>query len=266
MRLAARSRRPARRRRPEEHAHLTSLSYTASSVPVRGDLVASQARAWQRLARAGAWWTGAERVAIAAETRNARRCRACQARKAALSPAAVTAEHDVETALPAPAVDAIHRITTDPARLTRAWFERTQAAGLADAPYVELLGVVVTLLSVDAFCRGLGVPPHPLPAPQAGEPSRRRPPEAVRDVAWVPMIPANSASGAESDLWPRGRAPNVLRALSLVPDEVRTLQDLGAAHYLAFDEMMDLTAGRTLDRRQIELVAGRVSALRECFY
>ena len=31
-------------------------------------------------------------------------------------------------------------------------------------------------------------------------------------------------------------------------------------------EMIDLTAGRTLDRRQIELVAGRVSARRECFY
>jgi len=29
---------------------------------------------------------------------------------------------------------------------------------------------------------------------------------------------------------------------------------------------MDLTAGRSLDRAQIELIAGRVSALNECFY
>ena len=57
-----------------------------------------------------------------------------------------------------------------------------------------------------------------------------------------------------------------IRALSLVPDEVRQLRQLGAAHYLSEEEMIDLTAGRTLDRRQIELVAGRVSARRECFY
>lgn len=245
---------------------MTSLSYATASAPVRDDIIAAQSRAWDRLAAPGTWWTGPERVAIAQEMRNAFQCRSCRARKAALSPAAIAAEHDAATALPAPAVDAIHRITTDPARLTRAWFERTQAAGLADAPYVELLGVVVTVLSIDAFCRGLGVPLHPLPAARAGEPSRRRPPQAVRDVAWVPMIPAGGATGDEADLWPRGRAPNVVRALSLVPDEVRTLADLGAAHYLAFDEMMDLTAGRSLDRRQIELVAGRVSALRECFY
>jgi hypothetical protein len=32
------------------------------------------------------------------------------------------------------------------------------------------------------------------------------------------------------------------------------------------EQMLDLGAGRTLDRAQLELVAGRVSALRECFY
>jgi AhpD family alkylhydroperoxidase len=30
--------------------------------------------------------------------------------------------------------------------------------------------------------------------------------------------------------------------------------------------MMDLGAGRALDRAQMELIAGRVSALNECFY
>jgi hypothetical protein len=57
-----------------------------------------------------------------------------------------------------------------------------------------------------------------------------------------------------------------MRAMSLVPDEVRGLVDLSAAHYLAPTAMMDLSAGLSLDRAQIELIAGRVSALNECFY
>lgn len=245
---------------------MEAISYAHAAVPVRGDLPAAHARAWDRLARPGTWWSGAERVAIAAEVRNADRCRACRERKGALSPASVTAAHDGLGALPDAAIDAIHRLTTDPARLTRSWFEKSIAPELGDAKYVELLGVVVTLVSIDAFCRGLGIAPHPLPTPLPGEPSRYRPASAQRDVAWVPMIPVHGAQGAERDLWRPPRTANVIRALSLVPDEVRTLKDLGAAHYLSIEQMIDLQAGRSLDRKQIELVAGRVSALRECFY
>ena len=43
-------------------------------------------------------------------------------------------------------------------------------------------------------------------------------------------------------------------------------QDLGAVHYMTTAEMRDLTHGRSLSRAQMELIAGRVSALRECFY
>ena len=83
----------------------------------------------------------------------------------------------------------------------------------------------------------------------------------------MPMIPASGARGDEADLWTRGRTGNVIRALSLVPDEVRGLKDLSATHYLTMDEMMDLRRGKgSLDRPQIELIAGRVSALNECFY
>jgi hypothetical protein len=31
--------------------------------------------------------------------------------------------------------------------------------------------VVVTVVSVDAFCRALGLDPHPLPSPLPGEPT-----------------------------------------------------------------------------------------------
>lgn len=242
------------------------VSYAQSPYPVRQDLVDAHRHAWHRLARAGTWWSGAERVAIAAEVRAAARCGACHERKAALSPAAVTTPHDSVSKLGPAALDAVHRITRDPARLTRSGYEKTLAQGLPDAAYVELVGVVVTVVSIDSFCRGLGVAPHPLPEPVPGEPTRYRPASAVLEGAWVPTIPAAAVGGAEADLWSPGRTGNVIRALSLVPDEVRQLAELGAAHYLPFERMMDLRAARAIDRMQIEFLAARVSALRECFY
>ncbi len=246
---------------------MSNFAYADAPIPVREDLGAAQQRAWQRLSAPGTWWTGAERVAIAAEVRQARSCALCAERKRALSPAAVDGAHDRIGALPDAAVDVIHRVVTDPGRLSKTWFEKIQASGISDAQYVEMIGVVVTVVSIDSFCRGLGVPPRPLPEPLPGEPSRRRPPGARPEGAWVPTLPANRARGADADLY-RGipRAANVIRALSLVPDELRALKDLSAAHYLSVEEMMDLRLGRTLTRPQMELVAGRVSALNECFY
>jgi hypothetical protein len=125
---------------------------------------------------------------------------------------------------------------------------------------------VVAVISIDAFCRGLGVDPHPLPAPEPGETTRHRPVGTVSDEAWVPMLPAAASSGPEADLFPSARVPNVARAMSLVPDCVRMLKQLSAAHYLPMEQVIDPKARRTLDRAQMELLAGRVSALNECFY
>ena len=87
------------------------------------------------------------------------------------------------------------------------------------------------------------------------------------EEAWVPMIPDDANHGAEADLWPIGRTGNVIRAMSLVPDEVRTLGDLGAAHYLPNVMVRDPSACPAhLDRPQTELIAARVSALNQCFY
>lgn len=243
------------------------VSYAGATIPVRDDLVAAHDRAFARLAAPGTWWTGAERVAIATAVRSAARCRLCRERKAALSPGAVAGEHEGESwPLPASAVDAAHRIASDPARLTRKWVEGLLASGLGEGRYVELLGVVATLVSIDAFCRGIGAPLHPLPLPLPGEPRRYRPKAARRAEAWVAMLPPGRPEGAEADLWGE-RTGNVIRALSLVPDEVRGIKDLSQAHYLTLDEMTDLARGRgALDRRQVELLAARVSALRECFY
>src|SRR5713226_245549 len=117
-----------------------SYSYSAALVPVRDDFAAAHTRFWKRLAAPGSWWTGAERVAIAAEVRQARHCALCQARQAALTPAAVEGHHDHLGALPNTAVDVIHRVVTDPGRLSQKWFTETLAAGLSAEQYVEIIG------------------------------------------------------------------------------------------------------------------------------
>lgn len=240
-------------------------------IPIGPDLIETHRRVWRRIASPGTWWSGAGRVAIARETRRAWECPLCRARKAALSPSAVPGEHADAPPLCATAVEAVHRLVTDAGRLSRGWFETVVGEGrLSDAEYVELVGVVTSVVSLDAFQVALGRPLEPLPEPLAGEPSRRRPASARPGPdAYVPTIPAFGNTGAEADLWPRGVTANVLRALSLVPDEVRNLADLSAAHYLPTERVADPTArrdGGVLERAQIELLAGRVSALNECFY
>ncbi len=246
------------------------FDYAESAYPVREDIPEAHRRAWARLAAPGSWWTGSERVALAAETRAAAGCSLCRDRKRALSPFQVDGEHATAPGadgLPAVAVDAVHRIVTDASRLTRAWFEKLAAQGLSDGHYVELLGIVVVVRSIDRFHDGLGLDWERLPEPVPGEPSHYAPRGARSEGAWVPTIPARAARGPEKGLYQGMPAGNVLKAMSLVPDAVRQLHDLSAAHYLPLQEMMSFdTKLRALSRAQIELVAGRVSALNACFY
>jgi len=236
--------------------------------PIRPDLAVAHRRAWERLSAPGTWWTGQERIAIAAEARAAVYCSFCRERKAALSPLAVEGNHDRVSGevLSRAAVDAVHRIVTDAGRLTRSYVEGLASEGVPVTHYVELLSVVVSVRSIDVFHHAMGLPPEPLPAPRPGEPTRRRPSAAVAGESFVPMLPITRPTGEESDLWPTP-GPNVIRAMSLVPEAVRWLRELSAAHYLDEKAMTDLTRGRgPLSRAQTELVAGRVSSLNECFY
>ena len=146
------------------------LSYQHAEIPVREDFAAAHSRFWRRLAAPGAWWSGAERVAIAAEARHAWQCALCRARLDALTPSAVEGEHDHLQTLPDAAVDVIHRVMTDPGRLSRKWFDSVMEAGLSAEQYIEIVGTLVALISIDRFCLGVGVPLHDLPQPQEGEP------------------------------------------------------------------------------------------------
>lgn len=244
-----------------------TISYQSYSTPVRSDLAESHDRFWKRLASPGSWWSGAERVEIARQVRQTKTCSLCATRKVALSPHGGSGAHDGDSILPAIAVDTVHRITTDASRLTADWYRSVLEEGLSDGQYVEIVGTLVSVVSIDSFCDALGIPRHPLPDPIAGSPSGYRPTSAALEEAWVPVVPENNADTPEADLWPAGPTGYVVRAMSLVPEEVRTLKDLSGAHYLPMRDVRNPEASRgALNRPQIELIAGRVSALNECFY
>jgi len=247
---------------------MAHFDYADAPFEIRPDIPEKHRAYWARLASPGNWWTGAERVAIARETRNALTCRFCAKRKDALSPYTLKGEHDCDEGLPAVAVDAVHRIITDQGRITGAWVEANVERGLSKEAYVELVGIVVNTFSIDEFSRALGIAVEPLPAPQPGEPDHYRPAILSEDIGFVPTVPRDGAVGDEADLWVNGRAANVVRALTLVPQGLRDWRELASAQYLSLEGMANFVQddNRVLNRMQMELIAARVSAINECFY
>lgn len=245
-----------------------TFSYSDSPYPVREDIKQAHKKFWNILAKPGSWWTGAQRIAIAAEVRNAVACDYCQQRKSALSPYTVSGKHKQNDILDETAVDVVHQIVSDQGRITQAFVDNATQQGLTHEHYVELTGIVVAVFSIDEFNRGLGIPAETLPQAVAGDPSHYRPEHLSSDTGFVPMIPVNGAIGNESDLWPTGRSANVVRALTLVPNALRDWFYLASAQYLSLAGMSNLIRGdnRSINRMQMELIAGRVSAINQCFY
>lgn len=251
------------------------FDYQAAGRALRPDLEDAYRDTWSWVAAPGNWWTGAERVAIASEARLSHDCDLCDERAQSLSPMNVDGpcKGHTEATLPDRAVEAIHRISRDAARLSRKWLEACIDTDFTYGHYVELLGVLVMARSIDAFHRALGLELAPLPTPIPGQPSGYLPKEAGFAGAWVPVLNGGTLAEDDADIYAElppemVPVPNVLSALSLVPDNVRMLMRLSAAQYinmqgfLLFDEL----PGRVLSRTQVELVAARTSALNDCFY
>jgi hypothetical protein len=245
---------------------MATFDYRRSTHPVRADLEAAHQRAWARLAAPGTWLDGARRVAVAAEARHVHGCGLCEKRKAAVSPFAVDGAHGTLGALPDGYIDVIHRIVSDPGRLTRGWFERTVGTVIGEEEYVETVSIVAHVTAIDTFARGLGIEPWPLPEPAAGAPSRYRPKEARKHAAWASHIAAEEHGPNEADFLSSAPA-NIRLALTLVPDEARSFFDLVAHQYIPGPAMRDFGREyRAITHAQIELLAARVSALNQCTY
>jgi hypothetical protein len=245
-----------------------SRFYASAPIAIRDDLAAAHAQAWRHIGQSGTWWDAATRVAIAAETRHALSCALCRARKEALSPAAVVGRHDSPGDLPQIVVEVVHRVRTDPGRLSESWFRGILAGGLKEEEYVETISVVAHVVAIDTMARGLGLGPPPLPRPEPGQPSRYRPVGAKPGGAWVSWIEPADLSEKEAGIYPHGRpAANIMKAMSLVPDEVKSFFDIVSHQYQGTLQMRDLSREyRAISHPQIELLAARVSALNQCLY
>ncbi len=222
------------------------FAYPSLPHPVREGVAAVQRSTWERIARPGSWWTGLERVAIAALARAARVERSRPAWLRQDLP-------DLGSGLSEAAVEVACTIAADAHRIDRAWAEKRVAA-LGDAAYVELAAVVVCVCAIDTFADALGVAYEPLPEPEAGEPDRAQNPTVAAVGAYVPL----------QEPW---QGPNVARALSLVPDQNLMFMSLVMQMYGGQNDFFKLVwEDGPLSRPQVELLAARVSAVSECFY
>ena len=237
---------------------------TLAPFPATADALETQ---WPLLGEPGDWWTGPERVAIVAEARAARDCSLCAVRRGALSPYAVEGAHAPGAGLPALAVDAVHRVSTDPGRLSRRWFEECQAGGLAPAQIVELGGIVATVQIADTLARALGAHPRPLPVARPGEPSRTLPPGLADAGGWAPMVDPGKAEGPiramfENVAQRAGFVFNVVRALSASPSAWSGFLGTFLPNYATDGPMPE----GGLERVQVELLASATSSHNDCFY
>ncbi len=241
--------------------------YQDVDLPVREALIDVHEKTLSSFARPGQCWTGAQRAALVAEARHAR-CNAGLQPQEQHTPLVERTMID----LPDAARKVARHVAVAVNDLTQGFVADALAAGLSEEEYVETIGVVSRLTSVDIFARGIGAQIPPIPTVQEGPPSCARPSHACDEGAWLPTVPGGRRGGADAlaiyaSETPQA-APFIYRALSLVPQEARGLIALGDVQYLPLASFMDLDFSfePSITRPQYELVAARVSAFNECFY
>lgn len=204
-----------------------------AELPVRPSMLEGMKREWDRLANAGTWWSGADRVALAAAAR-----------------AAASAIPSPSSHL-APDVAAMaRRIMTSAHEIDRASVDALVDQGVSLEAYTEMVGVIARLSAVDTAVCGMGSEPVPLPTPLDGEPTRTVARRAKRRSAHVAMV---GAAGATT-------------ALSSVPAEDAAQADLHGALYLSYSEMGNFQIVKDIPRWQTELAAATTSWINHCVY
>lgn len=186
------------------------------------------------IAAPGSFFTGAERLAMAAHARTVRGL----------------AEADAD--LPPIVADTAARVAADAIATRPSHIEAWCDDGRDVVAYVELVSVVSQVCGIDSYRVGLGTGLDPLPDPVPGEPVPEVAEGAAKMNAWVPTVGI-------------ALAPT---ALSALPRENAAKAALGAAWYIT-DKVIhqyDVEPGRELTRPQMELVAARTSWLNECFF
>ena len=241
---------------------LVSL-YENSQHQLPDKLLGLHEKQFDALGAPGTWYDGGQRLAIAAEARTA----CCAAGLQDTDGGAQALRDAAELATPARRIAA--QLAANPQAFEYPVYQQALGDGLSDAEYVEIVGLVSRITNFDVFARGIGVGVMPLPAASDGEPTRARPDTAIDEDAWAPTVP-NGKRGGEigKALYGDDFQPYIIRSLSLVPDELRDHIELEEAQYLPLDKFfqLDYQHHDGLTRPQVEVVAGRVSAINECFY
>lgn len=236
--------------------------YADSAYPVREDLDSVQGAQITQMGAPGTWGSGAQRLAIAAESRQA-------GIDAGLLEAPADGGAKPTVKLPEVARKVVQKLAVSPKDVLRNTYDEAIEGGLSDTEYVEIVGIVSRMTDMDIYARGIGVPLRPLPEAQPGEPTRERPAAAVQELAFPPTIPNPPEGGAEADeLYGGHPKPYIVRGMSLVPAELRMHVGLEEVQYLPLKHILEPQYKHHdgLTRSQVEIVAGRVSALNECFF
>lgn len=232
-------------------------NYAASDYPVSESLEATHDAALASLVDSGSWWSGEDRRAIAEVARSSRAAAGLQ-----------SGPVDATGGLATHVVELASKLAVSPRELELADFESFTKGGSV-GEYVETVGVVAVVTNLDIFSRGIGLPPAPLAAGDGRAPTAALPKAAREEGAWVPTVPCGIRGGEEGrSLYGEGMQPFIYRALSIAPKDAATNMALGDAQYLPIDRFAEYAYSHhpALSRPQVELVAGRVSAVNECFY
>lgn len=241
-----------------------------AAAPVPADHTTAGLRgAFEKISQTGGWLSAAERVAVAREARAARDCAFCQERKAALSPMSVSGSHRSYAPLAPARIDAIHRIRTDPGRLSRAWYDGVRADGIEPEELVEMTSIIGVMTIADTIARAHSMAEMEIPAPHpnASAPERRPVVGTTLDRGWVPMVDPEAAKGTTEAMYTAVKAGagfvfNVARALTSVPEALMLFFGAFLPNYSTHGPVRP----GGLDRTQVELLAATTSAHNDCFY
>lgn len=240
----------------------TAPIYADAAYDVRQDLVEIHAKQLDDLGSPGTWGTGAQRLAVARAARQA-------GIEAGVMEAPDNHQPAPANALPETVQTFIRHLAVAPKDVDETVCDAARGEGLSDEEYVEIVGLVSRMVNIDIFARAVGAQLPPLPAPRPGQPTRERPASAIREHAIVPTVPNAPEGGDDAQQLYGGKwQPYIMRALSLVPGELRDHLELEEVQYMPMSKVMvpDHQHHVGVTRAQAEVVAGRVSAINECFF
>jgi hypothetical protein len=224
------------------------------SVKVRDDLAEAHRLAWEHLARPGSWWTAEQRLELA---RTAMRALADAESLPPWVGVSTTARVPRPLDAPPAAHDLAYRLARHAGTMTNDVYHAT-VAKIGELPYVEVCAIVSTVAAVWHFSRNVGLPVAPLPPPAPDSPTGDRPERLEQpQLNWVPVAaPADTVAA-------------VVQAYTAVPGEQVNTWRMADAQYMPEGDMVDPAWTRRpggLSRAQMELVAARLTKLRDCFY